>query len=57
MICRHMKPLKILGLSDTAVKTRLSRARLRLREELSAYFGERAKFMRETNLDKSNDIS
>jgi RNA polymerase sigma-70 factor (ECF subfamily) len=32
---------EILGLSDTAVKTRLSRARLRLREELSAYFGER----------------
>jgi RNA polymerase sigma-70 factor (ECF subfamily) len=31
----------ILGLTDTAVKTRLSRARLRLREELSAYFGER----------------
>ncbi len=32
---------EVLGLSDTAVKTRLSRARLRLREELSAYFGER----------------
>jgi len=31
----------ILGLTDTAVKTRLSRARLRLREELSTYFGER----------------
>jgi RNA polymerase sigma-70 factor, ECF subfamily len=34
---------EILGLSDTAVKTRLSRARLRLREELSAYFSERVK--------------
>jgi RNA polymerase sigma-70 factor (ECF subfamily) len=31
---------EVLGLSDTAVKTRLSRARLRLREELSIYFGE-----------------
>lgn len=32
---------EILGLTDTAVKTRLSRARLRLREELSTYFGEK----------------
>jgi RNA polymerase sigma-70 factor (ECF subfamily) len=32
---------EVLGLSDTAVKTRLSRARLKLREDLSAYFGER----------------
>lgn len=30
-----------LGLTETAVKTRLLRARLRLREELSVYFGER----------------
>jgi RNA polymerase sigma-70 factor (ECF subfamily) len=30
-----------LGLSETAVKTRLLRARLRLREELSSYFTER----------------
>ena len=30
-----------LGLSETAVKTRLLRARLRLREELSGYYGER----------------
>ena len=30
-----------LGLSDTAVKTRLLRARLRLREELSGYYAER----------------
>lgn len=30
-----------LGLTETAVKTRLLRARLRLREELSLYFGER----------------
>jgi RNA polymerase sigma-70 factor (ECF subfamily) len=34
---------EILGLSDTAVKTRLSRARLRLREGLSVYFGERTR--------------
>lgn len=32
---------EVLGLSDTAVKTRLSRARLRLREELSTYFTEK----------------
>jgi RNA polymerase sigma-70 factor, ECF subfamily len=30
-----------LGLSEAAIKTRLLRARLRLREELSTYFGER----------------
>lgn len=30
----------ILGLSETAVKTRLSRARMRLRQELTRYFGE-----------------
>lgn len=32
---------EVLDLSETAVKTRLSRARLRLREELSVYYGER----------------
>lgn len=31
----------ILELSETAVKTRLSRARLRLRDELSTYYGEK----------------
>jgi RNA polymerase sigma-70 factor (ECF subfamily) len=31
---------EVLNLSETAVKTRLSRARLRLREDLSGYFGE-----------------
>jgi RNA polymerase sigma-70 factor (ECF subfamily) len=30
-----------LGLSETAVKTRLLRARLRLREEMSSYYSER----------------
>ena len=30
-----------LGITETAVKTRLLRARLKLREELSFYFGER----------------
>ncbi|OGN91519.1 MAG: hypothetical protein A2Y88_13790 [Chloroflexi bacterium RBG_13_48_10] len=44
---------EVLGLSDTAVKTRLSRARLRLREELSVYFGERASILREAQLNKS----
>jgi RNA polymerase sigma-70 factor (ECF subfamily) len=32
---------EILNISEVAVKTRLSRARLRLREELSGYYGER----------------
>ena len=30
-----------LGLSETAVKTRLLRARLRMRDDLSSYYGER----------------
>ena len=34
---------QVLGLTETAVKTRLLRARLRLREELSSYFGPRLK--------------
>lgn len=34
---------ELLGLSEAAVKTRLLRARLRLREELSTYYGERLK--------------
>jgi RNA polymerase sigma-70 factor, ECF subfamily len=32
---------QVLGLSESAVKTRLLRARLRLRDDLSHYFGER----------------
>jgi RNA polymerase sigma-70 factor, ECF subfamily len=32
---------QVLDLSETAVKTRLSRARFQLREDLSAYFGDR----------------
>jgi RNA polymerase sigma-70 factor (ECF subfamily) len=32
---------EVLGLSDGAVKTRLHRARLKLREKLSSYFAER----------------
>ena len=32
---------EVLGLSETAVKTRLSRARMRLREDLSMYFNEK----------------
>jgi RNA polymerase sigma-70 factor (ECF subfamily) len=31
---------EVLDISEVAVKTRLSRARLRLREDLSAYFGK-----------------
>ena len=48
---------EVLGLSDTAVKTRLSRARLRLREELSAYFGERVNLIREAQRNQSIEIS
>jgi len=44
---------EILGLTDTAVKTRLSRARLRLREELSGYFGERVADLREAQVNKT----
>lgn len=36
-----LQTAEVLGLSETAVKTRLSRARMRLREELSVYFNER----------------
>ena len=43
---------EVLGLSDTAVKTRLSRARLRLREELSMYFGERKSDLQKVQVDK-----
>jgi RNA polymerase sigma-70 factor (ECF subfamily) len=43
---------EVLGLSDTAVKTRLSRARLRLREELSVYFGEKTDESDEAQLNK-----
>ena len=32
---------EVLGISETAVKTRLSRARLRLRQNLSHYYGDR----------------
>ena len=48
---------EVLGLSDTAVKTRLSRARLRLREELSGYFGERVRIMRKSLGKQSTEIS
>ncbi len=48
---------EVLNLTDTAVKTRLSRARLRLREELSTYFGERVSQMREDQLEKSSETS
>ncbi len=45
---------EVLGLSDTAVKTRLSRARLRLREELSAYFGERVNKLQDEGSTESD---
>jgi RNA polymerase sigma-70 factor (ECF subfamily) len=36
-----LETAEVLGLSEAAVKTRLSRARMQLRERLSTYFGER----------------
>ena len=36
-----LQTAEVLGLSETAVKTRLSRARFRLREELTTYFSEK----------------
>lgn len=39
-----LETAEILGLTETAVKTRLSRARMRLREDLSGYFGPRMGF-------------
>jgi RNA polymerase sigma-70 factor, ECF subfamily len=43
---------EILGLTETAVKTRLSRARLRLREELSIYFSEKTSDLNAAQVDK-----
>ncbi|MCK4978329.1 MAG: sigma-70 family RNA polymerase sigma factor [Anaerolineales bacterium] len=34
---------EVLNISETAVKTRLSRARLQLREKLTSYYGERVR--------------
>jgi RNA polymerase sigma-70 factor (ECF subfamily) len=39
-----LETAQALNLSEEAVKTRLSRARMRLREDLSSYFGERMGF-------------
>ena len=43
---------QVLNLSEAAVKTRLSRARLRLREQLSGYFGER---LRQQELEEGSE--
>lgn len=48
---------EVLDLSDTAVKTRLSRARLRLREELSAYYGKKVNQMQEAQLERTPSAS
>jgi RNA polymerase sigma-70 factor (ECF subfamily) len=45
----------VLGLTETAVKTRLSRARLRLREILSAYYGERVNVMSENRKNAQHE--
>ena len=36
-----LESAEVLGISETALKTRLSRARLRLRDELTTYYGEK----------------
>jgi RNA polymerase sigma-70 factor (ECF subfamily) len=41
----------VLNLSEAAVKTRLSRARMRLRELLTAYFGERMSHLQRSDGD------
>jgi len=46
---------EVLNLSETAVKTRLSRARLRLREDLSGYFGEKLAGEKLANDKLAND--
>jgi RNA polymerase sigma-70 factor (ECF subfamily) len=38
---------EVLDISESAVKTRLSRARLRLREKMSKYYGERVRIAKE----------
>ena len=43
---------QVLNLSEAAVKTRLSRARLRLREQLTSYFGER---LRQQELEEGSE--
>lgn len=47
----------VLGLSETAVKTRLSRARLRLREELSTYYGKRVTALKESQHNLATETS
>lgn len=48
---------EVLDLSETAVKTRLSRARMKLREELSSYFSEKTNALREAQAGKSVQAS
>jgi RNA polymerase sigma-70 factor (ECF subfamily) len=45
---------QVLALSETAVKTRLLRARLRLREELSSYYGERLHHLKKGENNERN---
>jgi RNA polymerase sigma-70 factor (ECF subfamily) len=47
----------VLGLSETAVKTRLSRARLRLREELSTYYGKRVTALQDSQHNLASETS
>ncbi len=46
---------EVLKLSETAIKTRLSRARLRLRELLTEYYGERMAHLRSIERAKGED--
>ena len=52
-----LETAEVLGLSETAVKTRLSRARLRLREMLSTYYSERVNIMREAHAQGLKNVT
>jgi len=52
-----LETAEVLGLSETAVKTRLSRARLRLREILSAYYGERVSTLQAQHQENLQEAS
>jgi RNA polymerase sigma-70 factor (ECF subfamily) len=52
-----LETAEVLGLSETAVKTRLSRARLRLREILTAYYGERVSTLQAEHQENLQEAS
>jgi len=52
-----LETAEVLGLSETAVKTRLSRARLRLREILTVYYGERVSVLQAEHQENLQETS